>query len=75
MGKRKTRPSDGFEPTTPEEKLLAISILTIRNLGTNNVLKKTKQDDYFKGFGWHKYALRIYRTTSTLVIQLISVLA
>ena len=27
---------DGFEPTTPEEKLLAI--LTIRNLGTDNVL-------------------------------------
>ena len=37
--KAKTRLSDGFEPTTPEEKLLAISILTIRNLGTDNVLK------------------------------------
>ena len=35
--KAKTRLPDGFEPTTPEEKLPAI--LTIRNLGTYNVLK------------------------------------
>ena len=36
--KAKSRLPDGFEPTTPEEKLLAMSILTIRNLGTDNVL-------------------------------------
>lgn len=34
--KAKSRLPDGLEPATPEEKLPAI--LTIRNLGTDNVL-------------------------------------
>ena len=66
--KAKSRLPDGFEPTTPQESCQPFWPYATWEQITS-LTTFTKPDDLFKGFLWYKYALRIYRTLSKLVIQ------